>query len=138
MMRFGNSARSLWLVVRRTLGGSPKVTVVICPKAKLPAEVGTDAVHRLQSCSRWIESEGCSQTCMPQIQFCAEELAGFKARCEGTTCMSCGVTLTADDWYNNRLMAIEPETGIEKSVLGPSLPNRNVPFCSNCFRARMH
>jgi hypothetical protein len=137
MMRFSNGARSVWLVVRERLRGSPKLTVVICPKAKLPAQVGTDAACRLHSCSRWTESEGCSQTCMPQIEFCAEELERFKSKCEGTKCMSCGVTLTAADWYNNRLMAVEPDNRINKGVLATSLPNRNALICSKCFRARM-
>jgi hypothetical protein len=80
-----------------------KTSVVICPTAQLPAEVGLDSDARMESCSRWPHLEGCSQTCTPQFQFSAEDLSEFAAKYEGKHCASCGKVLTRDDWYRSRL-----------------------------------
>src|ERR1700746_4202805 len=78
-MNLAGNIRSFWSGARAILAGSHKTTVVICPTAELPAKVGLDSVERLESCSRWPELEGCSQACMPQVKFSAEDLEEFTA-----------------------------------------------------------
>src|SRR5664279_5030360 len=56
-----------------------KTCVVVCPTAKLPAEVKLDTSLGLESCSRWSEDLDCAQTCAPQIQFSSESLEDFVA-----------------------------------------------------------
>ena len=80
-----------------------KTCVVVCPTAKLPAEVKLEASLRLESCSRWSESGDCAQTCAPQIRFSSESLEEFVAIYGGRRCACCGAVLTATDWYDNRL-----------------------------------
>jgi len=74
-----------------------KATVVICPAMKLPAEVGLNPDLHMESCSRWPELQSCSQACMPQVQFSAEDLNEFAARYEDKKCGSCDAALTRDD-----------------------------------------
>src|ERR1019366_6438286 len=83
----------LSLGARGILRRRQKTTVVICPTMKLPAEVGLDPEFRMESCSRWPELQSCSQSCMPQVQFSAEDLNDFAARYEGKKCSSCGTAL---------------------------------------------
>lgn len=108
-MNLAHNVRSLWLGARAIFTGSHKTTVVICPMAELPAEVGLDPASRMASCSRWPESQACSQACMPQVKFSAEELKDFTARNESNKC-ACGEALTADDWYKNRLAVLDSKT----------------------------
>jgi hypothetical protein len=115
---------------------SQHLTVVICPKAKLPAEVGLDARQDIESCSRWNGSSHCSQTCLPQIRFCAEGLQEFRERYEGKICASCGAPLMPSDWYETRLMGLAAAAGEEISS-GGALPAEDNPICSSCFRGRM-
>jgi hypothetical protein len=116
-------------------GASKELTVVICPKAKLPAQVALDGDHGIRSCSRWNDSDHCSRTCLPQIRLCAEDLQGFAARYEGKPCTSCRVALTASDWYGTRLMALEADQ--EDSFVDAALLKDHTPICSSCFRGRM-
>jgi hypothetical protein len=118
-----------------------KTTVVICPTVKLPAEVGLDPELRMESCSRWPELQGCSQSCMPQVQFSAEDLNDFAARYEGKKCSSCGTALTQDDWYKSRLAVLETNSGVSKipgvdhpSIL--SVSGTGDPICSACYTAK--
>ena len=43
--------------VRRKLGLRQKASVVVCPTAKLPAEIKLHENLRMESCSRWPEFE---------------------------------------------------------------------------------
>jgi hypothetical protein len=118
-----------------------KTTVVICPTMKLPADVGLDPELRMESCSRWPELQGCSQSCMPQVQFSAEDLSDFAAHYEGKKCSSCGTALTQDDWYKSRLSVLETDPGVSKipGVDRPSMlsvPGTGDPICSACYAAK--
>jgi hypothetical protein len=118
-----------------------KTTVVICPTVKLPAGVGLDPELRIESCSRWPELQDCSRSCLPQVQFSAEDLNDFAARYEGKTCSSCGAGLTRDDWYKSRLAVLETNTRVpeipgvvRQSIL--SSPETGNPICSSCHVAK--
>jgi hypothetical protein len=131
----------LSLGARGILRRRHKTTVVICPTMKLPAEVGLDPEFRMESCSRWPELQSCSQSCMPQVQFSAEDLNDFAARYEGKKCSSCGTALARDDWYKSRLAVLETNPGVSKipgvdrpSIL--SLPETGDPICSACYAAK--
>lgn len=131
----------LSLSARGILRRRDKTTVVICPTMKLPAEVGLDPELRMESCSRWPELQGCSQSCMPQVQFSAEDLNDFAARYEGKKCSSCGTALTRDDWYKSRLAVLQTNPGVPDirggvppSVL--SVPETGDPICSGCYGAK--
>jgi len=138
-MNFSNSIRSLRSGARAIFAGARKATVVVCPTAELPARFELNPVHGMESCSRWPELEGCHQACMPQVEFSAEELEGFTARYEGKNCASCGVTLTGDDWYKNRLATLDPQTATPDRTqsLHPALHQDRDPICSTCFRDQM-
>jgi hypothetical protein len=138
-MNLAGNIRSFWSGARAILAGSDKTTVVICPTAELPAKVGLDSVERLESCSRWPELEGCSQACMPQVKFSAEELDDFTARYEGKKCASCGEVLTRDDWYQSRLASLGPKaaTADISGSLPRSFNEDSSPVCSICYRAKM-
>jgi len=127
--------------VRGILRRRDKTTVVICPTMKVPAEVGLDPELRMESCSRWPELQNCSQSCMPQVQFSAEDLNDFAARYEGKKCSSCGTALTRDDWYKSRLAVLEtnPEVSKIPGVDRPSIlsdPETRDPICSACYAAK--
>ena len=132
--------RLLSLGARGILRRGDRTTVVICPTMKLPAEVGLDSDLHIESCSRWPELQSCSQSCMPQVQFSAEDLNDFAARYEGKKCGSCGTALTRDDWYKNRLAVLETSTGVPK-IPGAvrssffSIPETRDPICSACYQA---
>lgn len=138
-MNLAHGVRSLWLGARGILGGPQKTTVVICPSAQLPAQAGLDTLQRMDSCSRWPELEGCRQACMLQIRYSAEELHDFVARYEGKQCTSCGALMTGDDWYRNRLAALEAETARPNRLGYPSLSFRDAsaPICSTCYGAKV-
>ncbi len=134
--------RPFGLGARGILRRRGKTTVVICPTMTLPAEVGLDSDLHLESCSRWPEMQSCSQSCMPQVQFSAEDLDEFAARYEGKKCASCGAVLTRDDWYKSRLAVLETTTGVPKipRVVRPSffsIPGTSDPICSACYGAKM-
>jgi len=138
-MNLADNVRSLWSGARAVFTGSHKTTVVICPAAKLPAEVQLDPADRLESCSRWPDLEGCSQACTPQVRFSAEELTDFTARYEGKKCASCGVVLTRDDWYRSRLPSLDPKSATVDMPEGRPrvVHGEGPPVCSVCYRARM-
>lgn len=134
-MNPATSIRSLWSGLQVILAGSRKKTVVICPTAQRPAQVEVDPAHGLQSCSRWPELQAaCTEACMPQVRFSAEELKDFTTRYRGKRCASCGAQLTRDDWYSNRLAALDLEMAT-KQVPGSS-PLSPTPMCSTCYGAR--
>jgi hypothetical protein len=115
-----------------------KTTVVICPAVELPAQVELDPDLHMKSCSRLPESQRCSESCMPQVQFSAEDLKNFAARYEGKRCASCGARLTRDDWYDSRLAIRETHTGVPRmhEAVRPwfySIPETNRPICSVCY-----
>jgi hypothetical protein len=135
-MSLAGNLRFLWSGARRMIAG-PR-TVVICPTAELPAHVGLDPAQPIIACSRWPELEGCSQACMPQIQFSAEELQDFIVRHEGKPCTSCGAVITGDDWYRSRLAPAAEAGGPDKPASPRLLPSEgNDPICSACHRAKM-
>ena len=139
-MNLAGNVRSVWSGAKAIFAGSHKTTVVICPTAELPAEVGLDPVHGMESCSRWPELQSCSQACMPQVKFSAEELVDFTARYEGNKCAPCGVVLTRDDWYQSRLAALDPKIATT-DIPGPqprSFPVVRSPICSTCYREKTH
>ena len=122
----------LWLV--------RKTCVVVCPTAKLPAEVKLDASLRLESCSRWSESGDCAQTCAPQIRFSSESLEEFVAIYGGRRCACCGAVLTATDWYDNRLGPLrcageEPNSSMGLLTTSITIDDQKLPVCSVCFSA---
>jgi hypothetical protein len=127
-MNIADNVRSLWLGARTIFAGSHKTTVVICPTAELPAQVGLDPVDRLESCSRWRELQGCRQACLPQVKFSTEELEDFTNRYEGKKC-ACGEALTADDWYKSRLVLLDP-----KAATGDTAPSCLVHSMKTSFR----
>lgn len=134
--------RLLGLGARGIVRRRGRTTVVICPAMKLPAEVGLDPDLHMESCSRWPELQSCSESCMAQVQFSAEDLNDFAARCEGKKCASCGAALTRDDWYKSRLAALETTTGAPKipAVVRPSffsIPETSDPICSACYGAKV-
>lgn len=137
-MNLTSSVRSFWSGARRIFGGPQKTTVVICPTAELPAMVALDPVQGVESCSRWPEFEQCTQRCMAQVQFSADDLQEFLERYEGRNCASCGAVLTAGDWYNSRMAAVEAETATPEipRANGGSFSEYGAPICSSCFRAK--
>jgi hypothetical protein len=139
-MNLAGNIRSFWSGARAILTGSHKTTVVICPTAELPAKVGLDSVERLESCSRWPELEGCSQACLPQVKFSAEELDDFTARYEGKKCASCGEVLTRDDWYQSRLAVLDPRTATADipEPLTRRFHEDSSPICSACHCEEIH
>ena len=81
-------------------------SVVICPKAKLPASVDFDTSLAVGACSRAPRLHRCDRACVPQLRFAAEELESFVAfYAEQGWCRICGNVLTADDWYASRMAA---------------------------------
>jgi hypothetical protein len=138
-MNLAGSIWSFWSGARAPLAGSHKTTVVICPTAELPAQVGLDPAQGMESCSRWPKLQGCSQSCMPQVKFSGEELVEFTARYEGKKCTSCGAVLTRNDWYQTRLAALDPKTATVDipGSLPRSFLEDSAPSCSACHRAKM-
>lgn len=141
-MNLVQCVRSLWQGARGVLGRRAKTTVVICPTMELPAAVELAPDHRLESCSRWPGLEGCSQSCISQAQYSAEDLNDFAARYEGRKCALCGAALSRDDWYKSRLAALDVQTGMPE-VSGVvrtssfSVPANSDPICSTCYGAKM-
>lgn len=126
--------QSPYLTINTELSRSLKPTVVVCPKAKLLAEVRLDAKQNIETCSRWNGTSDCSRTCLPQIQFCTEGLQEFKDRYVDKICISCGAPLIADDWYDIRLgLGL-----VVTEALGAAVPHADKPICPSCFRERMH
>ena len=120
---------------------SQKTCVVVCPTAKLPAEVKLDTSFGLESCSRWAEYGACAQTCAPQIQFSPESLEGYVAVYSGRRCACCNTVLTAQDWYDNRLGALrsagETPDPSRVPLAAPVTPNdMRFPVCALCYSAR--
>lgn len=118
----------------------PKKSVVVCPAAKLPAEVTLDPSAGLESCSRWLEDCSCDQTCAPQIQFSPDSLEDFVALYGGRRCAYCNGVVTAQDWYDNRLSALwsndeEPNGPKAAPIAYIALADDEPPICSACFSA---
>ena len=129
MIRLPRPLRSLW---SRT--PAARTTVVVCPSAKLPAEVEIDADQRLRACSRWHEMQNtCVEACKPQVSFSSENLNDFASHFGGKPCTSCGAKLTSEDWYNNRLAVIDRAVD-KKQSFGPEASAQLVALlCSGCF-----
>jgi hypothetical protein len=120
---------------------SQKTCVVVCPTAKLPAEVKLDTSLGLESCSRWSEYGDCAQTCAPQIEFSSESLNDFVAIYGGRRCARCAALLTAQDWYDNRLGALrsagETLDPSRVPLAAPIKPeDTRFPVCAVCYSAR--
>ena len=115
--------------------------VVVCPTAKLPAEVKLDTSLGLESCSRWPEYGDCAQTCASQIQFSAESLEDFIALNGGRRCAHCAAVLTATDWYDNRLSALRsasktPDPSRVRLAARIKPEGMRFPVCAECYSAR--
>ena len=138
-MDLARSVRSFWSAARGMFRHDRKTTAVICPAVELPAEVALDSSQHVESCSRRPESEGCSEACMPQIQFSDDDLQDFIDRYEGKQCSSCGVVMTGEDWYRSRLAILKAETGkLDRTGKSPSsFREQDAPICSTCYSARM-
>ena len=68
-----------------------RLRVVTCPETPTPAAVR--GKHRLTSCSRWPEREGCNQPCLKQIATSPEGCllkSLVTAWYEGKSCVECG------------------------------------------------
>ncbi len=81
-------------------------SIVLCPKAKLPAAVILDGHLAIEACSRSLNPQGCNQGCLPQLDFSPEEVGDFVA---ARRCGICRAPLTAADWYASRLAAASPD-----------------------------
>jgi len=138
-MDIARSARSLWSAARGMFSYDRKTTTVTCPVADQPAEVALDSSRHIESCSRRPESEGCSEACVPQIEFSDGDLQDFLARYEGKQCTLCGVVMSREDWYQSRLAVLKAETGKSDRAGQPSSSFReqSVPICAACYSARM-
>jgi hypothetical protein len=114
-------------------------TTVVCPAAQLPAEVRSHSDGRIDSCSRLPDTEQCSQSCAPQLQFSADDLSEFTAKYEGKNCASCGTALTKDDWYKSRLatsMADNGASGTRSTPYSPTVSKTKAqPICFACYQA---
>ena len=75
----GGSGLEIMQNVDLELRLSRKTCVVVCPTAKLPAEVKLDTSLGLESCSRQSEYGDCAQTCAPEIESSSESLEDFVA-----------------------------------------------------------
>ncbi len=88
-----------------------KTTVVVCPRAQLPAEVRLRVgAARIDSCSRWPQLKGCRQTCASQLRYSADDVSKFVMKNEGQPCAVCGNVLTREDWYSSRLVVMTADT----------------------------
>ena len=124
--------------MRKKLQLRQKTTVVVCPTAKLPAEVKLDTNLRMESCSRRADFADCTETCMPQIQFSPDGLEDFAARYGGKPCLCCGAALKEEDWYKNRLDALRSDGEMPTPNKFPLTvfiaPEGNKsPLCSACY-----
>jgi hypothetical protein len=81
-------------------------SVVVCPKAKLPASVVFDTSLAIGACSRAPRVHCCDRACLPQLRFASEDLESFVSFYnEQGWCRICGNILTANDWYASRMAA---------------------------------
>ncbi len=116
--------------LRKRLRAVKTTTVVVCPKEQLPARVELASNNRIESCSRRPQLETCSEACSPQIQFSPEQCSQFVANYEGKNCISCGVGLTAEDWYRSRVGS-EQSRNVLASPAGER--NNGQPVCFSCW-----
>ena len=105
---------------------------------ELPAEVNLDTNLHIESCSRSLEIEDCTQDCAPQVQFSPDSLEHFAAMHGGEQCACCGTVLTAEDWYNNRLGAVRSTGGAPTPDKVPQTvciasEDKKPPLCSACY-----
>jgi hypothetical protein len=106
-------------------------SVVLCPKAKLPASVDFDDSLIIKACSRSSALQSCSQDCLLQLHFAAEELENFVTSHQGQGwCRICGTMLTADDWYASRMAAGTARNSDRSLAIG-----ENGQVCWNCYQA---
>jgi hypothetical protein len=80
-------------------------SVVLCPKAKLPASVELGDSVSIETCSRSTGLD-CSGDCLPQLSYSAGEVKEFLAPQMQEWCSICGSMLTSEDWYASRLAAV--------------------------------
>lgn len=104
-------------------------SVVLCPKANLPAEVGIDQSLGIKACSRLPALQQCQEDCALQLHFCSEELQDFLTHAPGW-CSVCGTMLTGDDWYASRMAAAT----MNDSGYLQAISKNGQPICWNCFR----
>ena len=141
LLNLSQVVRSLWVRASGILDHRSKAAIVICPTAKAPAEVGLDDSQRVESCSRWPDLQpDCTQTCLSQAKFSAEDLNDFVARYEGKKCALCGSEITRDDWYKSRLAALNTKAAlseIPEAVLGSShAPEKSDVICFTCYSTK--
>ncbi len=108
-------------------------SVVLCPRAKLPAAVELDDSLSIEACSR-SASLDCNRDCLPQLSYFAQELDEFLALQPQVWCSICGSMLASDDWYASRMSAVSTNipTGSD-SGLGQTTGGDDQRICWNCY-----
>ena len=104
-------------------------SVVLCPKANLPAEVGIDQSLGIKACSRLPALQQCQEDCALQLHFCSEELQDFLSHPPGW-CSVCGTMLTGEDWYASRMAAAT----MNESGYLQAISKNGQRICWNCFK----
>lgn len=106
-------------------------SVVVCPKAHLPAAVNFDDSLVIEVCSR-SRNLSCIQECVPQLRFSADDLENFVAvHHEQGWCRICGSMLSADDWYASRMAAAT----VSNSRLVLAIDDNDQRICCRCCQS---
>ncbi len=105
-------------------------SVVVCPRDQMPAAVTLDADNRLHACSRRKDEATCSEDCIPQLQYAAEDLETFLRRNRGQSCRVCGKAIGANDWYKSRLAPAHRPHADSRGAA----PAAALPICCDCLR----
>lgn len=110
-------------------------SVILCPKAKLPAAVGVDDALSIEACSRSPRLQDCNRDCLSQLRFSAEELEGFLTSHAQEWCSICGTMLTSDDWYASRMAAVWADRpGTNDSNVSRAIGEYGHRICWNCYQ----
>ena len=142
-----------WIVARVYLRFRGTM-LVTCPETSEPAAVEVDARHaaftaplgepglRLKSCSRWPESQGCSQECLNLIESGPKECLVrtiLTKWYEGKSCIFCGKALGEITWLEQPAMMSPDRVTFEwKEIPGERVPEvieTHMPVCWNCHVA---
>lgn len=103
-------------------------SVVLCPKANLPAAVDLDDSLGIKGCSRLPVLKQCEEDCGAQLHFCAEELEDFLTQAPAW-CSICGTMLNGDDWYASRMAA----ANVSDSGNALATSENGERICWNCY-----
>ncbi len=127
LSRTGDVVRRLF---QRILAQEPG-SVVVCPRDRMPAAVTLDPGRRLLDCSRRETGTACPQDCIPQLQYCDEDLPTFLERNAGVFCSQCSTPIGAHDWYASRIAALRPRSAPASVGAAPA----HGPTCFQCCTA---